>query len=70
MELSAIMLQLEVREKELMKYVNKFYIKAVTSWLYCYPALIWALLVVSIPLFTLSKAFPANEMTTMVWQHN
>lgn len=25
MELSAIMLQLEVREKELMKYVNKLY---------------------------------------------
>lgn len=33
MELSAIMLQLEVREKELMKYVNKLYITVVISWL-------------------------------------
>ncbi len=31
MELSAIMLQLEVREKELMKYVNKSFITAVIS---------------------------------------
>lgn len=39
MELSAIMLQLEVREKELMKYVNKILVKPVTSCLYCYPTL-------------------------------
>lgn len=31
MELSAIMLQLEVREKELMKYVHKPFIRAVIS---------------------------------------
>lgn len=54
MELSAIMLQLEVREKELMKYVNKLYITVVISWLYCYPAPFFhyqALLVVSLLFF-------------------
>lgn len=54
MELSAIMLQLEVREKELMKYVNKVFITVVIRLLYGHAASFLhhqALLVVSLLLF-------------------
>jgi len=51
MELSAIMLQLEVREKELMRYVNIFFITVIISLLLlsllsghtCVYTIIWSL---------------------------
>lgn len=76
MELSAIMLQLEVREKELMKYENTIYITIVIIWLYCCSSSFFdyqALWVVSIPPNLSSKAFQVNEIfeiVTMAWQNN
>lgn len=43
MELSAIMLQLEVREKELMKYVKKVALETRQSWPSSYPSLFFHL---------------------------
>lgn len=77
MELSAIMLQLEVREKELMKYENSLYITVVIIWLCCCCSSSFfdyrALRVVSIPPNLSSKAFQVNEVfeiVTMAWQDN
>lgn len=73
MELSAIMLQLEVREKELMKYVNKLFVTVITL-LYYYPApvLIVKLHWLSVyPNFCLLKS--SNQIfktIIMAWQNN
>lgn len=68
------MLQLEVREKELMKYVNKLFITVVITPLYYYSGSFiihnyQALLDVRMSLFPPSQRhFQSFEISTMTWQ--
>lgn len=73
MELSAIMLQLEVREKELMKYVNKLYITVSSAGFTVILPLSSIIRPYWLSVYSSSKAFPANEIfeiMTMAWQNN